>query len=155
MLVVISSLLQTLTADPLLIVSGNGVVETNLSRSFDALPLDIVILICQCLPVKYTHMVLCTSRRLQSQILPHANMIAYQYIITYEPHLLPAGPFVLKDAKHGREEVDWWETQWAKGGIRKEELSAKIPCVSMWNRRRIWGIAKQLECLAVNRSLLD
>ncbi|KAF8806783.1 hypothetical protein BYT27DRAFT_7190447 [Phlegmacium glaucopus] len=156
---------ETLTANPLLIVSGYGIVETNLRRSFDTLPLDIVILICQCLPVKSTHMILCTSRRLRSQILPHANMIAYQYIITYEPYLLPAGPFVLKDAKHGREEIDCWETQWAKGGIRKEELSAKIPwffyrmecskSMSMWNRRRIWGIAKQLECLAVNRGLLD
>jgi hypothetical protein len=131
--------------------------------TLDALPLDILIHICHCLPVKSLHMILCTNRRLRGEILPQADMIAYQQIITHEPHLLPAGPFDL-DEKHGRDEIDWWDVEWAKSGIAKEELNFKIPwflyrmecskSMSMWNRRRIWGIAKQLEKLAIDEYLL-
>ncbi|KAF8810561.1 hypothetical protein BYT27DRAFT_7161601 [Phlegmacium glaucopus] len=158
---------ETLAASPLLVVSGHSSVGMNPHRSsaFDALPLDILILICQWLPVKYTHMVLCTNRGLRSQILPHANMIAYQQIITCERHLLPAGPFELRDRKHGREEVDWWDAEWSKGGICKEEFHVKIPwflycrecskSLSIWNRWRIWDIAQQLERLAIDQGFLS
>lgn len=142
--------------------------QTNPHRSltFDTLSLDILLLICQWLPVMSTHMVLCTNRRLRNQILPHANRLAYHYIVTYEPHFLPAGPFVLKDERHGREEVDWWNVEWVqKGNLPIDELNVKIPwllyrrecskSLSMWNRRRIWGVAKQLESLAVKRGLLS
>ena len=108
-------------------------------------------------------MILCTNKRLRGEILPQIDMIAYQQIITHEPYLLPAGPFDL-DEKHGREEIDWWDMEWAKGGIAKEEMNFKIPwflysmecskSMSMWNRRRIWGIAKQLENLAIDEYLL-
>ena len=156
---------ETLAADPLLVSGYNNVgMDSHTSSTFDTLPLDILIHICHWLPVKSTHMVLCTNRGLRSQILPYANMIAYQQITTSEPHLLPAGPFDLQDKKHGREEIDWWNAEWAKGGIAKEELDVKIPwflyrrecskSLSMWNRWRIWGIAKQLESLAIDRGLL-
>ncbi|KAF8805196.1 hypothetical protein BYT27DRAFT_6670582 [Phlegmacium glaucopus] len=158
---------ETLAANPLLVVSGHSNAGMNPHRSsaLDALPLDILIFICQRLPVKSTHMLLCTNRGLRRQILPHANMIAYHQIITYERHLLPAGPFELRDSKHGREEVDWWDAEWSKGGIRKEEFQVNIPwfiyrrecskSLSMWNRRRIWGIAQQLERLAIDRGFLS
>ncbi|KAF8800046.1 hypothetical protein BYT27DRAFT_7263192 [Phlegmacium glaucopus] len=157
---------ETLAANPLLVVSGHSSIEINPHRSsgFDALPLDILLLVCQLLPVKSTHMLLCTNRCLRSQILPYANMIAYQQIITYERHLLPAGPFEL-DRQHGREEVDWWDAEWSKGGIHKEEFQVNIPwfiyrrecskSMSMWNRWRIWGIAEQLERLAIDRGFLS
>ncbi|KAF8806789.1 hypothetical protein BYT27DRAFT_7190462 [Phlegmacium glaucopus] len=158
---------ETLAANPLLVVSGHSSVEMNPHRSsaFDTLPLDILILICQWLPVKSTHMVLCTNRGLRSRILPYANTIAYQQIIAFERHLLPAGPFELRDREHGREEVDWWDAEWSKGGIRKEEFQVKIPwfiyrrecskSMSMWNRWRIWGIAEQMERLAIDRGFLS
>jgi hypothetical protein len=146
--------------------SGYSSVEMNPRESsgLETLSPDILILICQHLPVKSTHMVLCTSKHLRTQILPHVNWIAYQHILKYEPHLLPVGPFKLNDEKRGREEVDWWNAQWAKGGIPKEELG-KIPwflyrrecskSFSMWNRRRIWGIGRQLEALAIKDGLLS
>ncbi|KAF8806785.1 hypothetical protein BYT27DRAFT_7140189 [Phlegmacium glaucopus] len=158
---------ETLAANPLLVVSGHSSVRMNPHRSsgFDALPLDILILICQWLPVKSIHTLLCTNGYLRSQILPHVNMMAYQQIITLERHLLPAGPFELGDRKHGREEVDRWDAEWSKGGIRREEFQVKIPwfiyrrecskSMSMWNRWRIWGIAEQLERLAIDRGFLS
>ncbi|KAF8800048.1 hypothetical protein BYT27DRAFT_7118508 [Phlegmacium glaucopus] len=158
---------ETLAASPFLVVSGHSSVEMNPHRSsgFDTLPLDVLLLICQWLPLKSTHMVLCTNRGLRSQFLPYANMIAYQQIITYERHLLPAGPFELRDRKHGREEVDWWDAEWSKGGIHKEEFQVNIPwliyrrecskSLSMWNRWRIWGIAEQMERLAIARGFLS
>ncbi|KAF8806784.1 hypothetical protein BYT27DRAFT_7190451 [Phlegmacium glaucopus] len=158
---------ETLVANPLLVVSGQSSAWMNPHRSltFDALPLDILLLICQWLPVKSTHMLLCTNRGLRSQILPHANMIAYQQIVTFERHLLPAGPFELQNKERGREEVDWWDAEWSKSGIPKEELKFKVPwflyrrecskSLSMWNRRRIWSVARQMERLAIDHGFLS
>ena len=148
-----------------MVISGYSLPLSGVkTMKLDALPLDILTNICHWLPVKSLHMILCTNRRLRGEILPHADTIAHQQIITHEPHLLPAGPFDL-EKNHGREEIDWWELEWAKGGIAKEELNAKIPwflyrmecskCMSMWNRRRIWGIAKELEKLAIENGYLS
>ena len=65
---------------------------------------------------------------------------------------------------HGREEIEWWVNEWGAGGIRQEDLDAHIPwfvyrkecskSMSMWNRKRIWGISRQLDALARAKGLL-
>ena len=106
---------DTLAAKPLSVISGYSGVASG-TVTLDALPLDILIHDCHWLPVESLHMILCTNRRFRGEILPQADTIAYQQIITHEPHLLPAGPFDL-DEKHGRGEIDWWDVEWAKDGI--------------------------------------
>ncbi|KAF8154434.1 hypothetical protein B0H34DRAFT_523106 [Crassisporium funariophilum] len=133
-----------------------------------SLPLDVLLAVCEYLPIQSTHMLISSDRCLRTQLLPHADSIAHQHIIMNEPHLLPAGPFDFSDKKYGkgrgREEADWWTAQWAGGGISGLDMDAKIPwllyrrecsrSMSMWNRERIWGVAKQMEKLAKERGLL-
>jgi len=133
-------------------------------NDLDLLPMDLLLAICGFLPVRSILAFISSCRRIRSQILPHVNAVARQQLLEDEPWLLPAGPFVTGDKNHGREEVDWWTAQWAKGGVRLPEMEAKIPWVvyrrecgrsmSMWNRRRIWGVANQIETLAMMEGLL-
>ena len=116
---------------------------------------------------------ICPHRDLQTISLYHFTTrkpISRRRLIEEEPWYLPAGPFKLNSTTtnckgmHGREEIEWWEAQWAAGGISPEELDDRIPwflyrkeCsknMSMWNRKRIWGIAKQLCALARAKGLL-
>jgi hypothetical protein len=65
---------------------------------------------------------------------------------------------------NGREEIEWWVEQWVAGGISQEDMDVKIPwfvyrkecskSMSMWNRKRIWGISKQLDASARVKGLL-
>ncbi|KDR79436.1 hypothetical protein GALMADRAFT_243516 [Galerina marginata CBS 339.88] len=128
---------------------------------FESLPVDILLAICEEIPIRTTFALISTCKRVRASILPHADSITHQRLKADEPWYLPAGPFELKDKKHGREEVDWWASQWAAGGISGEGMDLAIPwflyrkqcssSMSMWNRKRIWDVAMQLGRLVDER----
>ncbi|KIM38509.1 hypothetical protein M413DRAFT_242510 [Hebeloma cylindrosporum] len=132
-----------------------------------SLPPDILLYTCEFLPIRSIYALITTCKKIRSAILPHANPIARRRLIEDEPWYLPAGPFELPAGPfektprlemNGREEIEWWAAQWAAGGISKEDMDIKIPwliyrkecskSMSMWNRKRIWGICKKLDALA-------
>ncbi|CAA7270320.1 unnamed protein product [Cyclocybe aegerita] len=127
-------------------------------------PLDVILHICEFLPIHAIYAVLGTCKRVRAQVLPHVDGIARRRLVEDEPWFLPAGPFEFKKKSHGREEVDWWAREWGKGGIARKDLDMRIPwflyrrecsrSLSMWNRRRIWGVARQIEDLARSKGLL-
>ncbi|KIM38512.1 hypothetical protein M413DRAFT_447741 [Hebeloma cylindrosporum] len=154
------------------------------SPTLTSLPPDILLSTCQFLPIRTLYALITTCKTLRSIILPHANPIARRRLIEDEPWYLPAGPFEFNNNKrpsalntrmsesdrremHGGQEVEWWASQWGAGGISQEEeedADNKIPwfvyrkecskSMSMWNRKRIWGICKQLDGLARKKGLL-
>ncbi|KAF9033816.1 hypothetical protein BJ165DRAFT_1410185 [Panaeolus papilionaceus] len=95
----------------------------------------------------------CKSMRVVLHYSSHLNV--HRYIKLNEPWFLPARPF---EFPHGHREVDYWVLEWAKRGYEGSNLDAQIPwlnyrrecshSLSMWNRIRIWRIAKQLDSLA-------
>ncbi|KIM38514.1 hypothetical protein M413DRAFT_30062 [Hebeloma cylindrosporum] len=145
----------------------------NHRSTLGCLPPDMLLEICELLPIRSIYALITTCKKIRSVILPHANPIARRRLIEDEPWYLPAGPFELPASPfektprlemHGREEIEWWAAQWAAGGISQEDADVKIPwfayrkecskSMSMWNRKRIWGICKQLDALARKKGLL-
>jgi len=140
------------------------------SPTLGLLPPDIILATCEFLPIRSIYVLITSCRRFRSIILPHANPISRRRLIEEEPWYLPAGPFKLnstttsRNGMHGREEVEWWASQWAAGGISPEDMDDRIPwfiyrkecskSMSMWNRKRIWGISKQLDTLARAKGLV-
>ncbi|KIM38515.1 hypothetical protein M413DRAFT_447745 [Hebeloma cylindrosporum] len=141
--------------------------------SLGSLPPDMLLEICELLPIRSIYALITTCKKIRSVILPHANAIVRRRITEDEPWYLPAGPFGLPAGPfeqsprlkmHGREETEWWAAQWAAGGISQEDADTEIPwfvyrkecseSMSMWNRKRIWGTSKQLDALARARGLL-
>jgi len=167
---------ETLAADPI----PNFPYPTHTDHTFQSsrstltsLPPDILLSTCEFLPIRSIYTLLTTCKKLCSTILPHANPIAHRRLINDEPWYLPGGPFTLNSMTttkthrrlmHGREEVEWWVDQWAAGGIAQEDMDTQIPwfvyrkecsnSMSMWNRKRIWGISRQLDALARVKGLL-
>jgi len=157
----------TLAAKPIpsfpYIVNTEPTVQ-NANPTLGSLPPDIILATCEFLPIRSIYALITTCRRFRSVILPHVNPISRRRLIEEEPWYLPAGPFIFNLTKtsykgvHGREEVEWWAAQWAAGGISSEDMDDRIPwfiyrkecskSMSMWNRKRIWGISKQLGALA-------
>ncbi|KAF9037121.1 hypothetical protein BJ165DRAFT_575769 [Panaeolus papilionaceus] len=84
-----------------------------------------------------------------------ADSIVCRYMQKNEPWYLPAGPF---DIPSGDQEFSWWKARWGEMGLDGDDLNGQIPwlqyrracshSMSMWNRIRIWKVAKQLERLA-------
>ena len=152
----------------------------NPSPTLASFPPDVLLSTCEFLPIRSMYALIATCKKFRSAILPHANAIARRRIIDDEPWYLPVGPFDLNSTNanrkrvhaetrgrkeiSGREEIEWWTKQWAAGGISQEDMLAKIPwfvyrkecskSMSMWNRKRIWGISKQLDALARVKGLL-
>ena len=148
----------------------------NLEPTLTSLPSDILLFTCEFLSIRSIHTLITTCKIIRAIIIPHANAIAHRRLIEDEPWYLPAGPFKLNSTNtkrkgpygikevHGREEIEWWAEQWAAGGISEGDIDAKIPwfiyrkecskSMSMWNRKRIWGISKQLDALARAKGLL-
>ena len=145
----------------------------NSQPTLTSLPPDILLSTCEFLPIRSIYALLTTCKELRSTILPHANPIAHHRLINNEPWYLPASPFTLNNltttkthrhVMHGWEEVEWWADQWAAGGIAQEDMDMQIlwfvyckecsKSMSMWNRKRIWGISRQLDTLARVKGLL-
>jgi hypothetical protein len=144
----------------------------NSQPTLTSLPPDILLSTCEFLPIRSIYALITTCKKLRSTILPHANPIARRRLINDEPWYLPAGPFALNLTttkvkpydSHGGEEIEWWADQWGAGGIAQEDMDTKIPwftyrkecskSMSMWNRKRIWGISRQLDALARVKGLL-
>ena len=166
---------ETLAADPIHTFpypTHTDPTPQNSRPTLTSLPLDILLSTCEFLPIRSIYALLTTCKKLRSTILPHANPIARRSLINDEPWYLPAGPFALNSTTtksqghemHGREEIEWWVNEWGAGGIRQEDLDAHIPwfvyrkecskSMSMWNRKRIWGISRQLDALARAKGLL-
>jgi hypothetical protein len=166
---------ETLAADPIPDFPYSTHTDPALHNSrptLTSLPPDILLSTCEFLPIRSIYALLTTCKKLRSTILSHANPIARRRLVNDEPWYLPAGPFTLNSpttkAKphemHGRQEVEWWADQWAAGGITQENMNTQIPwfvyrkecskSMSMWNRKRIWGISRQLDALARVKGLL-
>ncbi|KIM38508.1 hypothetical protein M413DRAFT_30058 [Hebeloma cylindrosporum] len=166
---------ETLAAKPIPkfpYLTTAGLDLQNLKPALGSLPPDMLLEICELLPIRSIYALITTCKEIRSVILPHANAIVRRRITEDEPWYLPAGPFELpagpfeKNPRlemHGREEIEWWATQWAAGGISQEDADSEIPwfiyrkecnSMSMWNRNRIWGICKQLDALARKEGLL-
>ena len=144
--------------------------EPTSSFQIENLPPDTFLSICEFLPIRSIYTLITTCKIFRSIILPHANPIARRRLIDDEPWYLPAGPLKLNsmntngDRMHGREEIEWWAERWAAGGIAQGDMDTDIPwfvyrkecskSMSMWNRKRIWGISKQLDGLARVKGLL-
>ena len=173
----------TLVANPIpsfpYLISPERTLQ-NSTPTIASLPPDILLSICEFLSIRSIYALITTCRKFRSIILPHANAIARRRLIDDEPWYLPAGPFNLNSTNadrkqghkemrgrremNGREEIEWWAEQWAAGGISQEDMAIKIPwfvyrkecskSMSMWNRKRIWGISKQLDALARVKGLL-
>jgi len=142
----------------------------NAGPTLGSLPPDIVLATCEFLPIRSIYALITTCKRFRSIILPHVNPISRRRLVEEEPWYLPAGPFKLNPTTtsckgmHGREEVEWWAAQWTVGGISPEDMDDRIPwfvyrkecskSMSMWNRKRIWEISKQLGALARAKGLV-
>ena len=146
--------------------------KTDVGRNvtgLEALPWPIFHLLSSYLSPQDFWTLLYLSKSLHSVLLSNIDKLVYSSIRQTRPHFLPSTP--LKIAGHeerGSVEEEYWVSEWAKGGIQlgmddeKNWRSGKdvdrIPwmryareaskCPSMRNRRRIWGIALQLEELA-------
>ena len=166
---------ETLAADPIPNFPYPTHTDPTLHPSrptLTSLPPDILLSTCEFLPIRSIYTLLTTCKQLRSTILPHTNPIAHRRLINDEPWYLPAGPFTLNlpptktrhYEMHGRQEVEWWAGQWGAGGIAQEDMDTQIPwfvyrkecskSMSMWNRKRIWGISRQLDALARVKGLL-
>jgi hypothetical protein len=166
---------ETLAANPIPNFQYPIHTDTTLQISrptFTSLPRDVLLSTCEFLPIRTIYALLTTCKKIRSTILPHANPIARRRLINDEPWYLPAGPFALdsttteiwRHEMHGRQEIEWWADQWGAGGIAQEDMDTQIPwlmyrkecskSMSMWNRKRIWGISSQLDALARVKGLL-
>ena len=164
---------ETLAAAPLPKFSYHINTDPTLQSSrptLSSLPPDILLSTCEFLPIRSIYALITTCKIFRSIILSHSNPIARRRLIDDEPWYFPTGPFELNLTTpknlgmHGREEVEWWAKQWAAGGIGQEDMDTKIPwflyrkecskSMSMWNRKRIWGISRQLDALARVKGLL-
>lgn len=138
--------------------------DTKAPSSLEALPADLLLEICGYLTPREISPLLSVSKTLRGRIQPHLDPVIYRYIKADMPWLLPAGPIRFDDNRFGREEVDRWIAEWCKVGIEEDDIEHKAPwmayvrecgfSLSMKNRKRIWGIARQLEQLAIQRGLL-
>lgn len=96
---------------------------------------------------------------MRSFLVNHIDHLTYQYICIHQPGLLPADPIPFAGSRFSRKEIDAWVESWSRAGIDAKRLEMEIPwyayarecskCMSMRSRRRIWGIAKQVETLAI------
>ncbi|KAJ3511701.1 hypothetical protein NLJ89_g3944 [Agrocybe chaxingu] len=131
--------------------------------TLDNLPVDILLSTCEHLPIRSICALMTTCKRFRANILPHANAISYRRLLHDEPWYLPAGPF---DTPRGRDEVDWWETHWSQAlAVPKTDIHEKIPwllyrracsdSMSMWNRKRVWDISRQIEELCRKEGYLS
>jgi len=161
---------ETLAAKPIPTFQDTINTEPTTNFTLGSLPPDLILAISEFLPIRTIYALITTCKRLRSIILPHVDPISRRRLVEEEPWYLPAGPFKLNltatnyQGVHGREEIEWWAAQWAAGGISPEDMDNRIPwfiyrkecskSMSMWNRKRIWGIAKQLDTLARDRGLL-
>ena len=135
----------------------------------EALPLPIFQLLTSYLSPKDFMTLLFLSKSLHASLLPNIDKLVYASIRETRPHLLPSTPLKFAGHRERRsKEEEYWVLEWAKGGIhlglddkrnwRSAQDVDEIPwmryaraaarCPSMRNRRRIWGIALQLEELA-------
>ncbi|KAJ2930388.1 hypothetical protein H1R20_g6716, partial [Candolleomyces eurysporus] len=121
---------------------------------FDRLPLELLFLICEHLPLKSFLNVLTLNKRLRGEL--NLNHLAYQAMKTMEPWYFPSNPIVTPDGTRQREDLDWWEGKWlTHAGIPPAELQSKIPWLKYWiqcsrnpsmrNRKRIWMVALQIK----------
>ncbi|PPQ73036.1 hypothetical protein CVT24_001416 [Panaeolus cyanescens] len=130
----------------------------------ERLPLELVGEICSHLTPDEISPLLGLSKPLRKRLEPYIHTCIYRYIKDEAPWYLPAGPIVFEDPRFGGEEIDAWTTGWSNVGIKEEDIEALVPwmtylrecgfSLSMRNRKRIWGISKQLEALAIERGLI-
>lgn len=116
------------------------------------LPLEVQLLICERLHPKYIQAFMSTCKTMHLRLAGEINHVVHRYLRECEPWYLPAGPF---NFPNGDQETDWWNSQWVAKGLAGGELESHIPwlryrracshSMSMWNRIRIWQVAKQLE----------
>jgi len=135
----------------------------------EALPWPIFHILTSYLSPKDFGTLLFLSKPLHATLIRNIDKLVYASIRETRPHLLPSTPIRLAGREERRStEEEYWVSEWAKGGIqlgvndesnwRSGQDADQIPwtryareatrCPSMRNRRRIWGIALQLEELA-------
>jgi len=130
------------------------------SLSFDSLPLDIYYSISNHLDLCGITSLSALTKAVRAFLIPHVDALVSRYMIKHEPYHLPVSP----PCPRGDEEQVWWAGQWEFGGIKGDDMRARIPWLayaqacgksrSMRNRRRIWGIVDQIEEIARRRGLL-
>ncbi|KAJ3540889.1 hypothetical protein NMY22_g4114 [Coprinellus aureogranulatus] len=132
---------------------------------FDSLPIDILFLICEDLPLKPLLHVLSLNHRLRSHLLPHSNELAYKAMKNNDPCYFPALPIKTPDGTRQREELDWWEKEWLEAGeIAESDIRQKAPWLRYWmecsrtgsmrNRKRIWRTAESIKALALENGFI-
>ncbi|TFK19465.1 hypothetical protein FA15DRAFT_760009 [Coprinopsis marcescibilis] len=144
------------------------------------LPLETLLEIAGYLPIKGLLCFMSLNRAIRAILLPHADNISYKVLHTMERYFLPSNSIETPDGTRQREDLNKWEQGWVhaltttdrgyKGKGRGQEafkmdrlrheapwLMYRIECsrsCSMTNRRRIWGIAEQMESLAKEQGIL-
>ncbi|KAF5341947.1 hypothetical protein D9611_001517 [Ephemerocybe angulata] len=156
---------DTVSASPLtrFSVGSRSVLHAPSSKSgFTQLPLEILFLICEPLPLKSFLAVLSLDKRLRELLLAHSDVLSYNALKKFEPWYLPALPIKTPDGNRDREELEYWEMQWEEHGkIQPHEtqsnvrwLDYRIQCsqsLSMRNRKRIWRAAKTIKDFALEQ----
>ncbi|KAJ7622190.1 hypothetical protein FB45DRAFT_927193 [Roridomyces roridus] len=130
------------------------VSETCTTLSLHTLPLDIIQEISSHLPVSAVLRLIQITKLLRALVLPHLDAFIHTSLELHNRYLLPETPS--SSAYRSHEELDWWTTRWAEGGIIGDGDS--IPwtayaraCArsrSMRSRKRIWDIVGDMEAVA-------
>ncbi|TFK19456.1 hypothetical protein FA15DRAFT_708945 [Coprinopsis marcescibilis] len=161
-------------------VASAKVPISSAGRNIDTLPFDILFSVAAYLPIKDLLRFMSVNRILRAAVLPHVDQVCHAVLSTAERYYLPSSPIVTPDGSRQREDLDKWEQGWLdafrvvrmtkRGEVKRvetvklEELGHKAPWLmyriccsrspSMRNRRRIWGIAEQMEKLAREQGIL-
>lgn len=112
-------------------------VNQDLAPGLERLPLDVILLICDVLPLSdHILVLLSTSHTLRGLILSFVDSLVYAQLKRSYRYLFPALPIKTPDGRRQQDELDWWAEQWkdcSQGRLSNaEDIRNHAPWLSYW-----------------------